>query len=405
MKRAVPVILALTLAVPCLADSIVYMRVPKPLIEEHLRPAPDSEAERVSTLRGLFQKAGCSQIAEQIVPEESSPNLTCILPGIAEGTVLVSAPLDYAGADSKSPAQWSALAALPLLVKSLVGVPHRSTFVFAAFSGREHGMRGATWYISQLSHAQRATMRAMIDLDELGRTPPVYALAQSDKTLETWLQAAASSLKLGLPPSADQSQDAHPTQADEGLWANAKPFQLEQIPAISIQSAPAALLPALHKDGSIPDRFTGAGFDVDAFDDTYRLLCVYVLYLDGNLGKPPIKVGTYAGTLLDTAGLFGTRTIEMSTKLDRFTTVAEMDRFEAILKKGGQEALADALEKANDVGSYRVGLRLATGIKLAILQKSRERPLGPGSSGAPPKERPRRRAARLPFRCGEAQRG
>jgi hypothetical protein len=37
-------------------------------------------------------------------------------------------------------------------------------------------MRGATWSVSQLTEAQRKTMRAMVDLDNLGRTPAVFAL-------------------------------------------------------------------------------------------------------------------------------------------------------------------------------------------------------------------------------------
>jgi hypothetical protein len=43
----------------------------------------------------------------------------------------------------------------------------------------------------------------MVDLDNLGRTPAVYALAQSDNTLAIWLQAAAHSLQLATPPLVD----------------------------------------------------------------------------------------------------------------------------------------------------------------------------------------------------------
>ena len=61
-----------------------------------------------------------------------------------------------------------------MLAKSLISVPRRCTLKLVAFPGREHGMRGATWYVSQLTEAQRKTMRAMVDLDNLGRTPAVY---------------------------------------------------------------------------------------------------------------------------------------------------------------------------------------------------------------------------------------
>jgi hypothetical protein len=102
--------------------------------------------------------------------KEESPTLICLPPGTEEGTIIVGASLDYAPEEVKDPAHWSALALLPLLAKSLISVPHRCTLKLVAFPGREHGMRGATWYVSQLTEAQRKTMRAMVDLDNLGRT-------------------------------------------------------------------------------------------------------------------------------------------------------------------------------------------------------------------------------------------
>ena len=377
------VTLGLALSAPGVAGSLVYMRVPKPLVEEYAKQAPNSEAGRVSTLRNLFQKAGCPQVAEQPVPNEQSPNLMCILPGIEEGTIVVGASLEYAAEsstseDAKSPSHWGALAMLPLLAKSLAGVPHRTTLVLVAFPGHAHGMGGAAQYVAQLSDVKRRTMRGMVNLSDLGRTPPVYALAQQDSVLAPWLADAAHSLHLAVPPQVDASkvdpQNGVPALKEVDLWGDAQPFAEAHIPTITVQSAPPAMLAALHKDGSIPERVTGAGFDLDTYDDTYRLLCIYALYLDGNLGRPPIPLGTYTGTLLDTAGAYGTRTVDMTINLDRFSTAAELEKIEMAFRKGGQEGLIDALEKADGVGSYRGGLKLAVGAKLAVLQTSGKTP-------------------------------
>jgi len=355
MKVVLYFFLFLALANSCVADSLVYMQVHKPLIEEHVKQAKDLEAERVNTLRNLFQKDGCPQVVEQAVPEEQSPNLICILPGIEEGTILVVAALDYPAEDARNPAHWSALALLPLLAKSLAGVPHRSTLVLIAVPGHGHGNRGATQYLSQLTKVQRKTLRGVVDLDNFGQAPAAYALGQPDKTLSAWLQEAAHSLHLAAPPMVEAKS------REEDLEGNTQPFVKAGIPSISLRSVP-------------PDSVTSDVFNFDIYDDTYRLLCIYVLYLDGNLAKPPIKLGTYSGTLLDTAGFFGSRTIDFSTEIGRFTTVAELERFKTILTKGGQDALADALEKSTDVGSYRVALRLGTGLKMAVLQTSGKTP-------------------------------
>jgi VWFA-related protein len=361
------------------ADSITYVRVHKQLIEEHLKLAHDGEAERIRTLRNLFRKAGCPQVLEQEVPKEEFPNLVCLLPGDEEGAIIVGASLDYAPEEAQNPARWSTLALLPLLAESLSPVPHRFTLMLVAFTGHEHGIRGATWYLSQLTEAQRKPIRAMIDLDNLGRTPAVYALAQSDKTLANWLQVAAFSLQLPTPPMVDASTANLPLQngvlavKDEDLWANAKPFEREHIPAISVQSATPPMLPALRQHGSLPDRVTGAGFDLDTYEDTYRLMSVYVLYLDRNLGRPLVEPGIYSGKIIDTAGVFSSSPIELSVKIAHFTSAGELNRYEQILQ-GGQDALAEALADENEKGNYRFGLNLAYGAKIVLLQNSGKEP-------------------------------
>jgi len=78
-------------------------------------------------------------------------------------------------------------------------------------------MRGATWYGSQSTEAQRKTMRAMLDLDNLGRTPAVYALAQSDNTLATSLPAAAHSLQTAAPPLVDATTAGLPLKNSSQL--------------------------------------------------------------------------------------------------------------------------------------------------------------------------------------------
>ena len=148
--------------------------------------------------------------------KEESPTLICLLPGTEEGTIIVGASLDYAPEEAKYPAHWSA-GPFATVGEIAISVPHRCTLKLVAFPGREHGMRGATWYGSQLTEAQRKTVRAMLDLDNLGRTPAVYALAQSDNTLATWLQAAAHSLQLAAPPLVDATTAGLPLKNSSQL--------------------------------------------------------------------------------------------------------------------------------------------------------------------------------------------
>ncbi|MBI3474357.1 MAG: VWA domain-containing protein [Acidobacteria bacterium] len=380
MKSFWSFLILAALATPCFSDSITYVRVDRPLIQEHLKLARDAEGDRIQTLRNLLKKSGCPQVIEQEVPKEEFPNLICLMPGEEEGTIVVGASSDYAAEDAKSPGQWGTLALLPLLAESIAPVHHRFTLILIAFTGHEHGLRGASWYLSQLTEDQRKPIKAMVSLDNLGNTAPVYALAQADKTLANWLQVAAFSLQFPTPALVDASTSNLPLQngvlatKDEDLWGNAKPFEHEHIPAIALQSARPDMLPTLQRSGAIPSHVTATGFDMDAYEATYRLLAVYVLYLDRNLDRPWVEPGTYAGKLVDTAGLFSSSPLEVSLKIDRFTTGNDLFRYERILQQGGQDALADALAGENEKGHYRFGLALAYSIKVASLQSSGKAP-------------------------------
>jgi VWFA-related protein len=380
MKRLLfPLVLAVLVA-PCAADSLTYMRVHRQLMEEQLKVAHDGEAGRIRAVRGLLQKSGCSQVIEQAVPKEEFPNLICLLPGQEDGTIIVSASSDYPEDQTQTSASWGSLALLPILAESLALVPHRFTVMLVAFTGHEHGMRGAKWYLSQLTEAQRKPIQAMISLDNIGNTPPVYALAQPDTTLAKWLQVAAVSLQLPTPPvvdatTVDQSlQNGQLTVRDEDLWSEAKAFEHEHIPAIALQSASPAMLSKLHRSGAIPDAVTGTTFDIDAFENAYRLLAVYILYLDRNLGRPLVEPGIYSGQLIDTAGVFSTSPLDISVKLDRFSSSTDLIRYERILHEGGQDALAEALSDENARGTYRFGLNLAYAVKVATLHESGKTP-------------------------------
>jgi len=355
------IILVGLLATTCIADSVIYMRVHRPVIEEQLKLDPRDPADRIKTLRTLFQKGGCPQVMEQQVPGQDVPNLMCILPGQEESTLVVGASSDYRSDDATTPDGWSTLTALPLLAESLSLVPHRFTLMFIAFTGHQNGMQGASWYVSQLTDVQRKSIRAMVNLDNLGKAPAVFTMAQSDKTLATWLQVAAQALRIPVPAQVDAANS--PPQPsllpvkEEDLWADATPFQQQHIPAIALRSATSA-----------------TAIDIDAYEDTYRLMCVYFLYLDRNLGRPLVEPGIYSGKIVDTAGIFPTSPIDVSVKIDRINTTGELNRYESILAKGGQDALADALDQQNDEGNFRFGLDLIFGVKIVALQSSDKKP-------------------------------
>jgi VWFA-related protein len=284
-----------TLSTFCLGgSSIVYLRVHREAIEERLKTPPQDPAEQIQRLRAQFEAAGCSgvNLYQEAVPKQDLPNLICTVPGNEAGTIVVGAPADYVK-DPGSGTHWATLALLPLLAESVSSVRHRHSLVFVAFSGQQHGFRGSFEYLKELRRWQHPEIRAMVSLDDIGRTPPVYALAQDELLLANWLSLSSSTLRLHSIPMEitargvdDHLVNGQSTFNVDDYLVDARTFQHSRIPAIAIRSAPAAMIPALRQTGAWQGASSGNSLDIDTYEETYNLLSVYLLYLDSNLGTP-----------------------------------------------------------------------------------------------------------------------
>jgi VWFA-related protein len=271
--------------------TIQYMRLYRSVIEEKLKLSTDDPQERLRHLRALFVDAGCqpNQITEQAVPGRDEPNLMCTLPGKIEGTIIVGANSGYKDKGERGVVQWGGLAMLPILAESFGPVLHRYTLVFVAFAGP--GQAGSSYYVSHLSEAQRRSTLAMIDLDSVGRTSPVYAPAQKDPTLATWLTTASRMLNLPRDP---YDISVHSVMGGRGTavvtttiqpLGDAKPFAYVNIPAITIESLAAERVEGLTLTGNIPVTVQKTALDIQVYEDTYHTLCVFLIALDLQLGR------------------------------------------------------------------------------------------------------------------------
>jgi len=290
LTRFLKLFVVLSLVVVCVADNLTYMRIDRSLIEKHIQTVPPSDQDRVATLRAQFRAAGCApdQIQEQQVPDVELPNIICTLPGPEPGAVLIGARLDSKAHGEEALVDWGSVAMLPLLAESLSSAPRHETIIFAAFAGHDHGLAGANWYLKQLSAEQRSQIRAMIQIEKVGRTTASYAFPGPDAsrivsvgrrqaamqagpeptTLSKVLPIAARSLK--LPEEPKQINDIPTTEA--------RVFDEAKIQSIVIHSPSYATITPPGKVEQV--RLMRTALDPQVYTDTYNLLCVYVLYLD-----------------------------------------------------------------------------------------------------------------------------
>ena len=292
MLRWYSLLAVFALSSACLADNVTFLRVDKSVVQQRLQQAPQSPDQRVHSLRAMFEKAGCAKenVEVQTIPGQLLPNVICTLPGTEIGAILIAARLDYDGRGEEGAVGWGGLAMLPLLAESLTSTSHRHTLVFAAFSGSNAA--GASWYWKSLSDAQRHVFRGMVDLDHLGRTAAGYSTSSSGAVMARLLPAASRALQISPEPQAF----ADVPDTDASL------FERAHIPAITIYSlgyvtngpdvppTSVASNPLVPEDvrkvaANSPHAFAlKTTLDPEIYNQTYNLLCVYVLFLDRGLG-------------------------------------------------------------------------------------------------------------------------
>ena len=119
----------------------------------------------------------------------------------------------------------------------------------------------------------------MIDLEQIGRIPPLYL---GNWRVTRLLPVAAATLNLSSPGP----------YGDERLVTNTQPFIKAGIPSVALTSLPFLTVNLLD-DTTV--RMARTGVDRNVYYDTYNLLCVYALDLDEELGSPLKKENTIAG--------------------------------------------------------------------------------------------------------------
>ncbi len=279
LSRMFLVVVVIVSSTFVVADSLSYSRMDSGVVESRTQLSPQDANARFAMLKNQFSAAGCEekQLKEQTVPGQKLPNLICILPGLEQGAIVVGANYDYSTSGETARVDWATVSMLPLMIESFRGVPHRYTFIFVAFSGNDRAT-GSGYYLQQLSDAQRVGIRAMVDLNQIGRGPAMYSLPQFKSPAGTERITNLSGdenqaprdnvLSKLLPASARAIKQNNPAELKEASLTDAQAFDGAYILALTVTSAATAA-------NTLDDK---------SYYDTYNLLCLYTLVVDRALG-------------------------------------------------------------------------------------------------------------------------
>jgi Peptidase family M28 len=256
--------------VPSAFAQLAVRLEPRAVIEKRLKSFADDNDTREETIHHLLAQSGCAKgnLVEKLAQSDLPPNVVCVVPGETSAIILVGAHTDKVDAGEGVIDNWSGASLLPSLLFSLNGQKRRHTFIFVGFSAEEKGMIGSASYVEHLSPAQRAQIKAMVNMDSLGLAPTKVWASHADKTLLDALFAVAA--QTGLPVSILNVDGLGSTDSES--------FARYHIPRITLHSVTLHTMKLLH---SSDDKLSAINFS--DYYDSYRLIAEYLAYLDSTL--------------------------------------------------------------------------------------------------------------------------
>lgn len=244
--------------------------VDRKVVEQRLKSYKGNDSVRESTLKSIFEQAGCSgdKLSEQPVTGSKLPNLICVLPGSTDSVIVVGAHFDHVDKGDGVVDNWSGASLLPSLYQAVRAAPRQHTFRFIGFCAEEQGLVGSRFYVSSLTPDEVRKIAAMVNMDTLALGPTEVWTSRSNKNLVRALNGLAEAMKL---PLSGVNVDAFGESDEES-------FLDRRVPVVIIHSLTQETIPVLH---SRQDNYSAVHF----FDyyNSYRLLSGYLVYLDGGL--------------------------------------------------------------------------------------------------------------------------
>jgi Zn-dependent M28 family amino/carboxypeptidase len=265
----------LLVGIPVAAQqSFQFSPVPEERVWDRLAEVSGKNPEREQRLKALFTEAGCTQdhLAEVKVSGSKLPDLACTMPGETDRVIVVGAHFDKVDRGEGIADNWSGAAMLPSLPEVISYGPRRHTYVFLGFTDEEKGLVGSEYYVRHMNKEQQQKVSAMVNLDTVGLAPAEVWASHADKNLLRAPAIVAASMKL---PISGMNVDGVGSSDSES-------FREDKMPSLTIHSVTAKNLAILHSP-----KDTLAVMQRKDYEDTFRLMCGYLAYLDGYLDQPP----------------------------------------------------------------------------------------------------------------------
>ena len=266
----------------------------RPTVADRLDPVPHKNRDRAERLREMFREVGCKDafLRDQFDGHSELPNIICTLPGESDEIIIVGAQFDRPRYGDGIVDNWSGIAMLPSLYRALQHRTRSHTYLFIGFTDATTQMRVGSRYFAQkmAESGEIKRIRAMINLKGLGVSGPAVWSNRSDPDLLLDLSSVGEAM-------SQEIRDVNFRRVDHailitkrrefGFIADAESFRLFGVPTITIHSLGVKTVRLVRQ--SRHDVDLGL-IDRQHYYSTYRLLAVYLGYLDHSLEVRRLEV-------------------------------------------------------------------------------------------------------------------
>jgi len=247
-----------------------------------LRDAPAENPKRAEKLAELFRSAGLKDIALQPIPGcQGRANVVARLPGLppprpgepggTDRTFIIGAHLDHSSAGAGIIDDWTGVAVMVGLARSLAKSPRRHAWVFAGFDMEEAGRVGSRHFVAAMPAEERRRVRAMVNLECLGVSG-----------MKVWMTGSADALESLARQAAARGSFPLTFRELHGVTADSDSFMAAGIPAITLDSLDAADFRLID---SPLDRFEAVR--PERLYEQFKFILKYVQALDAYAGEIP----------------------------------------------------------------------------------------------------------------------
>jgi Zn-dependent M28 family amino/carboxypeptidase len=152
-------------------------------LEESVKLAPCKSEERFEAVKNLFTKLGAKP--EEIIVEKFNKdkisNITVTKKGKTEETIVVGAHYDKVSDGCGAVDNWTGIAIIVHLYKTLSKIDTKKTYIFVAFDQEEKGLLGSDAMAKAIPKEKRTQYCSMVNFDSFGFASP-YVLRNASTT-------------------------------------------------------------------------------------------------------------------------------------------------------------------------------------------------------------------------------